>query len=952
MAPISQPVSSKVKRPPGIITNGIHSSTSSPSPSMSASRLPGGSAKYPPNSATSNGAGSSSNARSANRMRRDAPGHLLGRGQRNGSVGLRSASIVGDLAVQQAPDPPPYIKTDDYILKRYRANRPSLVVHLHPTHFRFDQQEGSFGYKSPMRLLLEHLRLRTIPHDLMEFFTQNNIEFFEGCMIIQVVDHKSVAPAQESIRTNSTTTKNLPFSVHNHNPCLTPSPWAPYPIDNGLPGKGKASSEADGEDAGKLKTSEQKDKENMPAPAFPADGRGKSVAQPKKPKTFTIVLHPTPVSDHAEFISKAASSRLANVSDSRQDTSGALSATVPPTPSTAVPSTPQMSMAPPAKRIKRSKMELDSTTHHALASQLLLATTAPLVLDPVNSVSEAAALLESLAHPMHAGKPPSPKTRKRTVAEMAADEEFAAAQERYMLVFDEKNAAAAQGGANTADGDGQSGGASFEPRFERFNVIENIRNQHEENKKSEKARQQEAERKNLQDRERERLRLESEKKLEQERLRNIQIQQAAAQRNLAQQQEVQRRAMAQGAQQSQPGMQAIPPQHAHPQPNIANGMQGQPQRFHQQQASQAQISSPIVRNGTPQNHSSPMNNMGNIPMQHSTSSMGGSPPRPGSVVNPQMGGPTSHVMTAQRSQQSHAGTPRMHSATPNIQSTPLNRQMSATPRMSQASPLNGQMAQTPQMPQQMMNNGQMMNLNSAQQNTLQLQQQQAIMAQRMQRQREAAALAQSIQMQNGGQTLTPQQQMMQAQLVRAQQQQAQQAQGGNMPQLAQNYQQQLAQMAQQSGNMPQNMNFNAQGMSPMQIQAMQMQRMQQMQQAQANAQAQAQAHAQNQHQPQMNPQAAQQAQQNQMLAKSIQNAAQNLYQQHFPTLQAQYPNGVPEEAMRNLRAQCQQQATQQVHSTFRARRQMQQHQQMLVAQQGGMNPNGMNGMGMQRPNGM
>jgi hypothetical protein len=31
---------------------------------------------------------------------------------------------------------------------------------------------------------------------------------------------------------------------------------------------------------------------------------------------------------------------------------------------------------------------------------------------------------------------------------------------------------------------------------------------------------------------------------------------------------------------------------------------------------------------------------------------------------------------------------------------------------------------------------------------------------------------------------------------------------------------------------------------------------------------------------------------------------------------------------------------------------MQQHQQMLNAQQGGMNPNGMNGMGMQRPNGM
>ena len=775
-------------------------------------------------------------------------------------------------------------------------------------------------------------------------------------MIVQVVDHKSVAPAQESIRSSSTSTKTIPFSVHNHNPCLTPSPWVPYPTDDGLPGKGKGASEDDAEEAGKSKVFEQKDKENMPAPAFPADGRPKSLAHPKKPRTFTIVLHPTPVSDHADFVCKAANSRSANTSDLRHDTGGQMSATVPSTPSTAIPQTPQTSMAPPAKRVKKYKMDVDSNNIHAVASQLLMATTAPLILDPVSSVSEAAALLDSLSHPMHAGEPPSPKSRKRTVAEMAADEEFAAAQERYMLIFDEKNAAAAQGGANAADGDGQVGGASFEPRFERFKVIENIRNQHEENKKSEKARQQEAERKNLQDRERERLRQENEKKLEQERIRNVQIQQAAAQRNMAQQQENQRRAMAQAVQQPPQGIQGVPPQHAHPQHNMVNGMQGQPQRFHQQQVSQAQISSPIVRNGTPQNHSSPIvNNMGNIPMQHSTSSMGGSPPRPGSVVNQQIGGPVSHGMSAQRSQQSHTGTPRMPSATPNLQSTPMNRQMSATPRMSQASPLNGQMAQVPQMPQQMMNNGQMMNLNSAQQNTLQLQQQQAIMQQRLHRQREAAALAQGLQM-NGGQQMT-QQQLMQAQLVRAQQQQAAQAQGGNMPQLAQNYQQQLAQMAQQTGNMPQGLPFNAQGMNPMQMQqAIQMQRMQQMHQAQAmnqaHAQAQAQAHAQNQHQPQMTPQAAQQAQQNAMLAKSIQNAAQNMYQQNFPNLQAQFPNGVPEEAMRNLRAQCQQSATQQVHNSFRARKQMQHQQQMLQAQQGGMNPNGMNGMGMQRPNGM
>jgi len=61
----------------------------------------------------------------------------------------------------------------------------------------------------------------------------------------------------------------------------------------------------------------------------------------------------------------------------------------------------------------------------------------------------------------------------------------------------------------------------------------------------------------------------------------------------------------------------------------SSASQMQPQRFHYQQVSQARASSPIVRNGTPQTGSSPpVNNVGNIPMQHSTSSLGGSPQVP------------------------------------------------------------------------------------------------------------------------------------------------------------------------------------------------------------------------------------------------------------------------------------------------------------------------------------
>ncbi|KAF4631605.1 hypothetical protein G7Y89_g6523 [Cudoniella acicularis] len=769
-------------------------------------------------------------------------------------------------------------KSDEYILKRYRNSRPSLIVHLHPTHFRFDQQEGSFSYKSPMRILIEHLKQRTVPHDLVEFMP--DVPFYEGCMIVQIHNHKSIAPSQETGRTKAGAPKTTPFSVHNYNAYLTPSSYVPYPTQNNLSGKGKGA-DTENEQSGKAKSAEQKDQENMPAPSLPSVAQGSKLA--KKPKISTIVLRSTPLSNYVDLSLKAseASSNHDGRRDSRQD--GPLSATVPPTPTTGVPPTPSTSMAPPAKRLKKNKVELDASNIHAAESQIALATTAPLVLDPVGSAAESAALLESLAHPMHSEKPPSPKTRKRTVAEMAADEALAAEQERYMLILDERlssNAVSAQGGGNPADGDGQAGGASFEPRFERFKTLENIKNQHEENKRTEQIRQAEAERKQANERDRETLKLKNEKE-QQDKLRAM----AAQQQQAAARQDAQRRQqMAAQAQHSQQGLQGLPNQvqgqHGHPQANpaMAPGMQGQPARFHQQQASQAQISSPIVRNGTPQSHSSPIvNNMGNAPMQQSTSSMGGSPPRPGSVVHqnqPQMGAPGSHPMATQRSQQSHAGTPRMPNSTPNIQSTPLNRQMSQTPRMSQASPIQGPMAQAPHMP--MMPNGQ--GLTQAQQQQLQQQRVQQLMRQSQQNQAAAQGMGGMI----NGQQLSPGQ-MMQAQMLRQQQ-------GipmANNAQIAQGYANHMANIAARQGMQP---NMNPNFMNP-NVQNMQMQNMQlqQLQFQQAQARAQAQAHA------QVQAQARQQQQQPQALQSQMQTAirqqAQHFYRERLPSLQAQHPGG-------------------------------------------------------------
>lgn len=66
------------------------------------------------------------------------------------------------------------------MLKKFRKASPSLVLHLHPTHFRFDQQDGTFSYNSAMKVLLEHVKSQTVPHDMLEDLGHAGVKFYEG----------------------------------------------------------------------------------------------------------------------------------------------------------------------------------------------------------------------------------------------------------------------------------------------------------------------------------------------------------------------------------------------------------------------------------------------------------------------------------------------------------------------------------------------------------------------------------------------------------------------------------------------------------------------------------------------------------------------------------------------------------------------------------------------------
>ncbi|WKT38499.1 hypothetical protein QSH57_000317 [Fusarium oxysporum f. sp. vasinfectum] len=678
MAPVGpivhQNVANKVKRPvpPGIQTNGaITSSKSSPSPSMSAKKPPP-SAKQPPHSA-SDRAITASTVRPVNRARRETASQLQGRHSRN-SAGLRSASLAADHSSHDA-EPRPYIVTDSYILNKFAGRPPSLVCHLHTTHFRFDNQDGVFPYKSPMKIFLDHVRSRTIPHDLLSYFTEAGVPFYDGCLIVQVHDHKSLAQAKNVAKPTKGKGSVMPSSIHNYNQCLTPSPNVPFPKEGLSNGDGSS------------KNNDVAEKENAPVMPAPEEQKDKAT----KPRVFTMVLHPTPESLQMDLLIKASTPR--GLGDGLGQPPSTPMSLIPPTPTAG-------SMPPPAKRQKREKTELDGSNIYAAEGQILLATNAPLVLEPTKNVEETIILMEAMSHPKHAEAPPQPKTRKRTVAEMAADEAAAAETERFMLVADERLAPNANGAQNggAADGDASGGASAFEPRFERFKVLADISREHAEKKEQEKLKQ-----------------LENDRKLQQAKQQQQQDAHGHPQNNV----------VTNGVNNAAVGT-----------PQMANNMPPQAQPRFQAQITQPPASSPVAGQGTPQHMSSPM--VGSVPMQQTNSGMANSPPRPSSVVqNPAaMSVPMAHNMSSRGSQQSHpSGTPRMPHSTPNMaQGTPINRPaMVATPRMSQASPPPAMMAQNSQPGQGMMMNGQSMNQMNpqyaaqlAQQRAVQQQQQMAM----------------------------------------------------------------------------------------------------------------------------------------------------------------------------------------------------------------------------------
>ena len=555
---------------------------------------------------------------------------------------------------------------------------------------------------------------------------------------MQIHDHRSANSSSQSSSSSIKLEKNVPFSVHNHNPHLTPSPFVPHPE---LSKAEAAAKEVSAKDTPSSDTTNgvatvKIEKENQPPSEQPSTVPS-SVA--KNVRTFTTVLFPTPLSLQQEVFTEATTPNLRSnhrkqsQADSRVP--GSTTLTQPPTPLSAVTPTPS-SIGPP---LKRQKMRISGADVAHFEAKLLTATSAPLFLEPAENLQDCENIAKALQDPLAMNKPPAPKARKKTSAELAADDALAAESQRFMLLMDERLEPSADAASGSGPNDGHAGATAFAPRFERFKAIEEIKLAHTEKARRsqeakeardqqvalDKAKQEQAQRENVA---RQQLQMgqaqaQAQAKHRHEQLQEIQFRQAAAQ-------QAQHQANLNTIALQQQGQQLARPQAHGPTPSgILNNA-------HHAKVSQAMHSSPIMRNGTPQNNaSSPLigdSGMGqvgmSVPMGLSTSSQGaGSPSRPGSAM--QHGHPTPAAMAAHLNQvqpPSRNGTPRMPNGTPGLrQATPAQRH-TPTPHMSYASPAASAMAGTPILGQTVMATPQLNGqpLNAQQQMYIQQQQEQ------------------------------------------------------------------------------------------------------------------------------------------------------------------------------------------------------------------------------------
>ncbi|EIN09455.1 hypothetical protein PUNSTDRAFT_143012 [Punctularia strigosozonata HHB-11173 SS5] len=77
------------------------------------------------------------------------------------------------------------------LLAKHETSPPSFTVHLYPEHWTLNNG-SKFLYNNPVASLLDDIRAQRIPVDFLELFETAGVPFYEGCMIVELLDYRPI----------------------------------------------------------------------------------------------------------------------------------------------------------------------------------------------------------------------------------------------------------------------------------------------------------------------------------------------------------------------------------------------------------------------------------------------------------------------------------------------------------------------------------------------------------------------------------------------------------------------------------------------------------------------------------------------------------------------------------------------------------------------------------------
>ncbi|KDQ50742.1 hypothetical protein JAAARDRAFT_199735 [Jaapia argillacea MUCL 33604] len=75
------------------------------------------------------------------------------------------------------------------LLEKNESSQPSFTVHLYPEHWTLNNG-SKFLYNNQVASLLDDIRAQRIPVDFLELFDSARVPFYEGCLIVELLDYR------------------------------------------------------------------------------------------------------------------------------------------------------------------------------------------------------------------------------------------------------------------------------------------------------------------------------------------------------------------------------------------------------------------------------------------------------------------------------------------------------------------------------------------------------------------------------------------------------------------------------------------------------------------------------------------------------------------------------------------------------------------------------------------